>query len=134
MRVLPRIYRPTLKRWRRTARRWQRYLSVAKTLFGLELLVLVAVWLFTFTGRRAAYIDSWGRRADLLAMLVLAIGFVGLHFTLLITGIAFGLAPALQSSRTDVQTALKDSGNAGNSAQRSQLRGWLVVAEVSAAF
>src|SRR5436190_15480730 len=82
MRVLPRIYRPTLKRWRRTARRWQRYLSVVKTLFGLELLVLVAVWLFTFTGRRAAYIDSWGRRADLLAMLVLAIGFVGLHFTL----------------------------------------------------
>src|SRR5213076_2839303 len=27
-----------------------------------------------------------------------------------ITGIAFGLAPALQSSRTDVQTSLKDSG------------------------
>lgn len=51
----------------------------------------------------------------------------------ILTGIAFGLAPALQSSRSDVQTALKDSGNAGSSPQRNRLRGWLVVAEVSAA-
>lgn len=50
-----------------------------------------------------------------------------------LTGIAFGLAPALQSSRSDVQTALKDSGNAGSSPQRNRLRSWLVVAEVSAA-
>jgi len=51
----------------------------------------------------------------------------------LLTGIAFGLAPALQSSKSDVQTALKDSGNAGSSPQRNRLRGALVIAEVSAA-
>lgn len=57
-------------------------------------------------------------------------------FTLLlsvVTGIVFGLAPALQISRSDVQTALKDSGNAGTSPQRNRLRSLLVVAEISAA-
>src|SRR6185312_8153105 len=50
-----------------------------------------------------------------------------------LTGITFGLAPALQSSKSDVQTALKDTGNAGSSPQRNRLRGFLVVAEISAA-
>jgi putative ABC transport system permease protein len=55
-------------------------------------------------------------------------------FTLLlsfVTGIAFGLAPALQVSRTDVQGMLKEGGNAGSSGQRNWLRSFLVVAEVS---
>ncbi|HSS19151.1 MAG TPA: ABC transporter permease [Pyrinomonadaceae bacterium] len=50
-----------------------------------------------------------------------------------LTGIVFGLAPALQSSKSDVQTALKDTGNAGGSPHRNRLRAWLVVAEISAA-
>ena len=51
----------------------------------------------------------------------------------LLTGLIFGLAPALQVSRADVQDALKEGGNAGNSPQRNWLRGALVVAEVSSA-
>jgi putative ABC transport system permease protein len=48
-----------------------------------------------------------------------------------LTGLIFGLAPAIQVSRADVQSALKEGGNAGNSPQRNWLRGALVVAEVS---
>jgi putative ABC transport system permease protein len=51
----------------------------------------------------------------------------------LLTGIGFGLAPALQVSKTDVQEALKEGGNAGTSPRRSRLRSLLVVAEVASA-
>ncbi|HWQ31520.1 MAG TPA: ABC transporter permease [Blastocatellia bacterium] len=48
-----------------------------------------------------------------------------------LTGIAFGLAPALQVSRTDVQDALKDGGHSGSSPRRNRLRSALVVAEIA---
>ena len=60
-----------------------------------------------------------------------------LGFTLLVsmlTGIAFGLAPALQSSKPDLNTALKDgSRGAAGGFDRSRLRSVFVVAEVALA-
>lgn len=58
-----------------------------------------------------------------------------LIFTLLasvLTGILFGLAPALQISRTDVQESLKESGRGASGGRRqNRLRNLLIVSEVA---
>jgi putative ABC transport system permease protein len=58
-----------------------------------------------------------------------------LGFTLVasvLTGILFGLAPALQISKTDVQESLKESGRGTSSSRRhNRLRNLLIVGEVA---
>ena len=52
----------------------------------------------------------------------------------LLTGLGFGLVPALQSTRIDLTSALKDGGRAaGEGRSRQRLRSMLVIAEVALA-
>ena len=52
----------------------------------------------------------------------------------LLTGILFGLIPALQSSETDLTTTLKESsGRSGTGFRQNKARSVLVVAEVALA-
>jgi predicted permease len=51
----------------------------------------------------------------------------------LVTGIIFGLAPALQASKVDLNRALKQGGRTASSAGGNKLRGAFVVAEVALA-
>ena len=51
----------------------------------------------------------------------------------LLTGVTFGLTPALQALRTDVNSALKDNGSMlGQRLSKSRLRDLLIVAQVAA--
>ena len=51
----------------------------------------------------------------------------------LLTGVLFGLTPALQALRTDVNSALKDNGSVlGQQLSKSRLRDLLIVAQVAA--
>jgi putative ABC transport system permease protein len=51
----------------------------------------------------------------------------------ILTGIVFGLVPALQSSRSDLHETLKEGGRSGSGGTRRGLRGALVVAEIALA-
>jgi putative ABC transport system permease protein len=65
-----------------------------------------------------------------------AIDATALGFTFLIsllTGAFFGLAPALQSSKPDLNETLKEGGKGSSSGGRSRLRNLLVVSEVALA-
>ncbi len=55
-------------------------------------------------------------------------------FLILLTGIGFGLLPAFQASRPDLQSVLKDAGRGASAgAPRTRVRGALVVLEVAVA-
>src|SRR6202034_833542 len=51
-----------------------------------------------------------------------------------LTGILFGLAPALGATKTDLVTSLKEGGLGNIGGARHRVRGALVVAEVALAF
>lgn len=102
--------------------------SVLLSLAGGGLGLLVAFW-----GVRA--LGQWSG-SSLPAMHGISIDAWVLAFTLgvsLLTGLAFGLAPAFQAWRTDVNAALKEEGRSDTGGHRKWLRHSLVVSEVALA-
>ncbi|MFL6231341.1 MAG: ABC transporter permease [Pyrinomonadaceae bacterium] len=104
--------------------------SVVLSLVGGALGVLLAVWGVALTAgsmpqSMTRYIPGWenlgvNRRALLFTLVVSAL-----------TGVVFGLAPALQAVRTSFNDALKEGGRTSGAHARSRLRSLLVVAEVT---
>jgi phosphoserine phosphatase RsbU/P len=79
MRIFPRVTRPSLKPTRQKLRRLSRSLSVARVTLGVEWLIFGAALLAALTGGRAAFIDGFGRRGDLIALLLSLTLFASLH-------------------------------------------------------
>src|SRR5262245_15740230 len=69
-----------------------------------------------------------------LKTLHLDTGILAFSFALsLITGLVFGLAPALQSSRLDLNEALKEGGRHTSAGVSQRLRSAMVVTEIALA-
>jgi putative ABC transport system permease protein len=105
-------------------------------------LLTETVLLWVFAGALGLLMGAWAMDglavlspADLPPGIFLALDRNVLFFTLgvsILTGLLFGLAPALQFSRPEVNEALKESGRiAGHGAGRGRVRNLLVVSQVA---
>ncbi|MFL6276644.1 MAG: ABC transporter permease [Blastocatellia bacterium] len=102
--------------------------SVLMALAGGALGLLLAVWGVDLLVRFAP--------DDLPRMAGVVIGWRVLAFTLLLallTGLIFGLAPAWQGTRTDLQQTLKDGGYSTSDGRGGRVRSAFVIAEVALA-
>ncbi|HSE25466.1 MAG TPA: ABC transporter permease [Pyrinomonadaceae bacterium] len=100
--------------------------SLLLSLTGGAVGLLLAVWLTTGIQKLAANqiprvesigVDAW----VLLFTLVVSV----------VTGVVFGLVPALQASRVDLNTALKENTRGSSGSGQQRLRSTLVVSEVA---
>jgi putative ABC transport system permease protein len=102
--------------------------SLVLAVLGGSLGLLLAAWGSSALGRLVAlYLP----RAGEIELSLPVLGFTA--FLIILTGVVFGLIPALQASRMDLQGVLKDSGRGSAGAPRTRLRAALVVAEVAVA-
>ncbi len=103
--------------------------SALLALLGGVLALIVAAWLTD--GIRSMLPDE---QRDMQSQLKFALDWRIAGFTLglsLVTGLLFGLAPALQSSKLNLLPLLKDSGNTFSRYSRTRLRSVLVVAQIA---
>jgi putative ABC transport system permease protein len=100
--------------------------SILLSLLGGACGLLFAAWSFEFVKKLIP--DSLALSTSLRLSLPV-LGYATLIS--LVTGLAFGLAPALQASRADLNEALKQGGGRAGSGAGGRLRGALVVTEVA---
>jgi putative ABC transport system permease protein len=102
--------------------------SVSLSIIGGFLGLLFAVWmvdvLVSFSPAGTPRVDEIG-----IDRTVLAFTFA----VAVLTGVLFGLAPALQSAKTDISNSLKEGRGQESGSRGRRIRGALVVAEVAIA-
>ena len=102
--------------------------SLVLAVIGGGVGLLLAAWGSSALGRLVAlYLP----RAGEIELSLPVLGFTA--FLILLTGVVFGLIPALQASRADLQGVLKDAGRGSAGTPRTRMRAALVVAEVAVA-
>ncbi len=109
----------------------------------LRQLLIESVLMAVIGGGLGLLLASWG--VDLLVKFApedvprlsgVAIGWSVFGFTLLLsvlTGVLFGLAPAWQSAKTDLNESLKEGSRSATDARSGRLRNTFVIAEVALA-
>ncbi len=102
--------------------------SLVLALAGGSLGILVAYWAVDL-------LRVWMPHTYLPIGITVAVNHGTLLFTFLVsaaTGVCFGLVPALQASRPDLNSALKEGGRgSGSAASHHRLRNLLVVSEIA---
>ncbi len=103
--------------------------SLVLALVGGAVGLLLAAWGTSALGRLASlYLPRTGE----IGLSLPVLGFTA--FLILLTGIGFGLLPALHASRPDLQAVMKDAPRGtGAAAPRTRMRAALVVTEVAVA-
>jgi putative ABC transport system permease protein len=101
--------------------------SLVLAVLGGLLGLLIAMWGTSALGQLAAlYLP----RAREIGIDPTVLGFTA--FLILLTGIGFGVIPALQASRPDLQSVMKDAGRSSSyGVPRARIRGGLVVVEIA---
>jgi sigma-B regulation protein RsbU (phosphoserine phosphatase) len=79
MRIFPRAKLPTPKAVRRLWRKSKGHLKLRRLYYAAELFLFIALYFVVFTGSRLRFIDSFGRRTDLVVALILVGVFIGIH-------------------------------------------------------
>jgi putative ABC transport system permease protein len=101
--------------------------SVVLAALGGLLGLLLAMWGTSALGHLAA---TYLPRARDIGIDHQVLGFTA--FLILLTGLSFGLIPALQASRPDLQSVMKEGGRGASAGRpRARVRGGLVVVEVA---
>jgi putative ABC transport system permease protein len=103
--------------------------SVLLAILGGGLGLLLALW-------GTSLVETIGSRIMPMPVSIrINSGVLGFTFALsILTGIVFGLAPALQASNPDLNATLKEAGrSSGADASRNRLRGVMVMSEVAMA-
>ena len=98
-------------------------LAIAGGVVGLALSILLTKWLIAMSPPDLARLDQVGLDARVLGFTVGVVALVGL---------LFGLAPAIQASRPDVNDVLKEGGRGSSEGRgRNRVRAVLVVSEIA---
>lgn len=106
--------------------------SVLLSLIGGTAGLLIAYW--GVDALVAVLPDNQLNTLPFLKSLRIDIGILAFAFGIsLLTGILFGLAPALQSSKFDLHETLKEGGRTASGGSRQRLRSALVVTEIALA-
>jgi putative ABC transport system permease protein len=106
--------------------------SVMLAMAGGAAGLLIAMW--GVDALVAALPDAHLNALPFLRSLRIDTGVLGFAFGLsVLTGVVFGLAPAIQASRVDLIGALKEGGRTSAAGTRQRLRGALVVTEIALA-
>ena len=101
--------------------------SVLLALMGGGLGLLLALW---GIGPLISLAPTTAHGANAIRIDGLVLGFT--LAVSLVTGVIFGLVPALQASKSDLNESLKEGGRSGSAgARRNRVRGVLVVAEIA---
>jgi putative ABC transport system permease protein len=104
--------------------------SVVLAIIGGATGTLLALWgaealKSAMPGWMAAFIPGWTKIGIDAQTLVFTLGLS------LLTGIAFGLAPALAASKPDLNATLKEGGKSSSGFHRHRLRSALAIAEIA---